>query len=663
MNFLNTAACQSRSLIRAACRLTLLPAVLLLAGSLPVLAQGLPAANEAQLLATLKSDAPRKEKADACLVLARIATKESVPVLAAMLADADFNHMARYVLETLPDPAADTDLLEAARKLSGLPLVGVLGSLGVRHSPGADQVLPGYLTNSDPLVAEAAARALGRLATPAAIRSLQAALTKVPATQQLAVCEGLFRSAESLSAQGKSQEAAALYDQLRSLATAPHQVRAGALRGAILARGAGGVPLLIEGLRGDDFVLVDAAIRTVLELPGTEAIPALSTELPELPTDQQILVVQTLAWRKDPAALPALAAAARGGELTVRVAAVRGIAQMACAGAAPVLAGLLTDPEKSVAQAAQEGLASLPGAEAEAAVLGLLGDPDAARRLLALELLGRRRATSAMPAIWKCTADADERVRASALRRISELAGPDDFPKLLDLLAQTTSPQDLEAIGQAIGRSAERSPEPARAVEAMAGRFPALKPAQQAALLGALGAVGGGQALGQVRQAMQNPDESVRSAALAALAEWKSFDAAPDLLALATGASNPEVAAVAFSGCVRLCAESDAPADQRLKTLAGLEGVARNANQKKRLLSALGEVPTVPALQLVAKYVSEPALANEAGAAAVKICSKLDASSQAEAAPVLNQVVKSAKAKPVLDGARKQLGRLGIKAE
>ncbi len=134
----------------------LLAFALLLAGAGPGLAQN----SEAQWLAVLKSDAPRKDRADACRELARVATKESVPVLAALLADAEFNHMARYALEAIPDPSVDIALRDALGKLNGLQLVGVIGSLGVRHDAGADAALAKFLDNADPVVAQAAARAM-----------------------------------------------------------------------------------------------------------------------------------------------------------------------------------------------------------------------------------------------------------------------------------------------------------------------------------------------------------------------------------------------------------------------------------------------------------------------------------------------------------------------
>jgi len=94
-----------------------------------------PKDEEAKLIAVLKSDAPRKAKADACRELARVGTRESVAPLAALLCNEELSHMARYGLEPIPDPAVDTELRDTLEKVKGRLLVGVIGSIGVRRDP------------------------------------------------------------------------------------------------------------------------------------------------------------------------------------------------------------------------------------------------------------------------------------------------------------------------------------------------------------------------------------------------------------------------------------------------------------------------------------------------------------------------------------------------
>ncbi len=61
--------------------------------------------------------------------------------LAALLGDEKLAHMARYGLEPIPDPAVDDALRDALGKLKGRPLVGVIGSIGVRRDTKAVEPL------------------------------------------------------------------------------------------------------------------------------------------------------------------------------------------------------------------------------------------------------------------------------------------------------------------------------------------------------------------------------------------------------------------------------------------------------------------------------------------------------------------------------------------
>jgi len=248
------------------------------------------AEQENLLIASLGS---RKSVADACRELARVATKDAVPPLAAMLGNEEQSHMARYAMESIPDPSVDDAFREALGKLKGLTLAGVIGSVGVRRDTKAIEALTKLLADGDPVVAQAAARALGKIGTVDCGEAIGAALDKTAKENQLAFCEGLFRCAEALTAQKLCQEALAIYDRLRAVKE-PHQVRAGALRGAVLLRREEGLPLLLEAIRGDDYILTAAAARAAQELQIASVAKAIAGELGNLSADKQTLLKQAL---------------------------------------------------------------------------------------------------------------------------------------------------------------------------------------------------------------------------------------------------------------------------------------------------------------------------------------------------------------------------------
>ncbi|MHC4229093.1 MAG: HEAT repeat domain-containing protein, partial [Planctomycetota bacterium] len=243
---------------------------LLFAGIARVSAQTVPPkSDEGKLIGVIGSDdASHKDKVDACRGLALIGTKKSIAPLAVLLGDEKLSHMARYALEPIKDPAVDAAFRDALGTLKGRPLVGVIGSVGVRRDARAVKPLANILTQHEAglAVTSAAVRALGSIGNVAAAETLQTGLAHVPKDNQLPIAEGLFRCAELLAAEGNRDVAVDIYDQLLE-AGGPHQVRAGALRGAILTR-ENGVELLQEYLRSDDYILFSAAAQTAMEMPG-----------------------------------------------------------------------------------------------------------------------------------------------------------------------------------------------------------------------------------------------------------------------------------------------------------------------------------------------------------------------------------------------------------
>ncbi|NUN96376.1 MAG: HEAT repeat domain-containing protein [Candidatus Omnitrophica bacterium] len=318
------------------------------------------AESESDLLAVLKSDAGLYEKTEACRKLAVVGGKSAVEPLIALLGDEKLSHMARYGLETNPDSSVDKSLVEALGALKGKQLMGVIASLGVRRDANAVEALAGFLKDADSEIVQTAARSLGRIGGLAAIEALKGALEGSTGASRIAICEGLLRCAETAGAKGDNRTAKGVYDSLREV-EAPHQVRAGALLGAIHSRKKNGMKVLLEALHGDDFAMAAAAARAAQELQGEDVSKALAEELPKLSADKQVLVAQTLGDRGDKAGLGGLLALARSGDRSARLAAIRAIPQLGDPAAVDALKELTKDSDGVISRSAQRSINALTG--------------------------------------------------------------------------------------------------------------------------------------------------------------------------------------------------------------------------------------------------------------------------------------------------------------
>ena len=580
-----------------------------------------------QLLAVLKSDAPFEEKRLACKDLAVVGNREAVPVLAGLLGDERLAHMARYALEPIADPVVDDALREALGKLKGKLLVGVINSIAVRRDAKAAETLSRLLQDGDPQVASAAAVALGRIGTPEAAKALERASDNQPAEIRPALYEGRLYCADALAAQGQRDEALAIYESLRGPQT-PTAIRVAAIRGAILAR-VSGVPFLIEQLHNSDPSMFGVALWVAQhELPGAETTQALAAELSKLPVERQALLVQALGNRGDPAALPALLAAVKSAEKGVRLAAIRTLPQIGSASAIPTLIEALGSADAETSQAAQDSLGKLPVKEADAAVASMLDSAEQGRRLMAIELVGRRSRTgsamtSAIPALMKAARDADQQVRLASLKVLGDLAGPEQRDALLDLLTSAKSSQEMEAAGRALGAVCAKAGNPDACVEKLAGVLTHAGPALKPVVLRVLCSVGGGKALQAVRIAVNAPDAEVKAAAIRVLGEWRTMDAARDLLELAKTLPNTTDKLLSLRSFIRLAGNRDAPDDQRLVICKQASALVTRDEEKKLLLGMLGGIATLESLSMATPYLDNAATREEACAAALAIAEKL----------------------------------------
>ncbi|MCZ7638001.1 MAG: HEAT repeat domain-containing protein [Verrucomicrobia bacterium] len=479
------------------------------------------------------------------------------------------------------------------------------------------------LDDRDPVVVQAAARALGSIGNVRAAEGLMAAVGSAGADNFLSICEGLGRAAESLAAQGQRDIALSIYSQAYEDSELPQQVRVASLRGAVLLRGREGVALLREQLRASDYLLFAAAVQLAQELPEPAVTPALVAEVGNLAPDRKQVVIQALGERRDPAALPALLTATTGSSQPVRLAAVRALGSLSHTDAIPTLSRLTADADQEIAQAAKESLASLEGREVDAAALKLLASAEASERLTGVELIGRRRMTGSVSDLLKAAGDADRRVRVAAVRQVGELGSAAQVPAVLALLTKATDGQDRGAAEQALTTLAAKAASPESASAPVIAALGSAQPEAKMALLNVLASIGGAGALKAVSASAKDGNAEVRAEAVRALSSWKTADAGPALAELAKTAASEGDKTLALRGYLGLAANPDLPAEQRFKMCQDAGGLIQRPEEKRLLLAALGSVATPEALKLVVPHLDDPAIREEASAAVVGIADRL----------------------------------------
>lgn len=606
-------------------RITLL-ALLVGAGLCPWTARAAnnpqPLAKEREFIAILQSDASPGDKAIACKRLAIVGSPAAVPVLAPLLLDKDLASWARIALEAIPGREADEALRNAMPRAQELLRVGIIHSIGNRRDAQAVDGLAAQLGGTDSDVVAAAGVALGRIGGPAAAKALESALLRVSAVARSEVAEGCILCAEGFLAAGNAAEAARLYDLVREATVFKPRVLE-ATRGAILARGTAGIPLLLEQLRASDKDFVSVGLRTARELPGREVTEALVAEVGRTEADRKGFLLLAVGDRDDPTVLPAVTELARTADPAVRTVAIGILEHRGGLGSLPVLLEAAIHDNQELAESAQLALARFGGSDVDAELVDRLGNAQGRLRQVLIELAGLRGIEAAVPRVVTALRDTDPETRRVSMATLGALGKTAHVSALLPLFVDGLPPRDRAELEKALVSIAGR--EGSACASALLPLLKSENSVARMAGLHALAAAGGTEALGAIIKAIEDPEERVQDEAVRTLVSWPNTwpgdsRVAEPLLALAKSGRKTSHQVQGLRGYLQYLREDRSlEAAQKMSAVEAVMPLAQRLEEKRLVIAVLGTVPSVEALERLMEFANNPETAEEACLAIVEV--------------------------------------------
>lgn len=569
------------------------------------------------LIAAMQSpQASLHDRARACQIAGETACTAAVPALAALLDDAHLAAYARSGLENIPDPSAAAALRTALGMLTGDRLRGVIDSLGALRDPQAVPALTALAQDAAKGVAPAALAALGRIACDGSVATIRGQLASTDAGLRAAAAEAGLLAAERRRITGDLATARAIYDACRA-ADVPTHLRSAATCGAIVTRGAEGVPLLMECLAATDRELRRAGLRAARILDGSAVTAALAGRMQGAQPAERVQLIAILADRGGPAVAAPIAAQAGNDAAEVRSAAIQALARLGDQAGAPALLGALGGDDADAA-IAMTGLAAMKWDGLDALLLSQSTGKPPAVRAKVITVLADRRSAAAVPAILAQTADADPAVATAAFKALGLLARPDDMDRLIAAALAAGDDNVRTQAERAIGLASQGAPAAVRSSPVLKVLERTTKPADRALLLRVLGVQGSPSALATVQAALTDGDEQVRDAAFRALAAWPDATPMATMMAMAKDAPVPAWRILALRAGIRMVG-TEADTTRACGWLAQLDPLVKGQAEKCQIIAALAPVAAQrrEALALLAVRLGDGAVAREAAVAVV----------------------------------------------
>jgi len=649
--------------------LSLVPLVLLSLRLMAFDSQATETNNEPGLISILRSSASFVEKNAACAQLKRVGTSQSVPALAALLTDDQLSHAARYALESLPGPEAETALIQALDQAAGLNRLGIIQSLGARGEPRAIPALSKTLNHADPGVRAASATALGQIGGLQAVAALEAAKLNLapdaPAPVRDALTGGLLRCAQRLLQDGNLEQALKVFESIHRDQPSDG-VRLAAYRGMILASSKSeGLKRMVDAITGTNGPDQSAALGLVRSFEGEGATAALADLLSRVAPPVEVALIESLAQRGDPAAAPAMVQATKSPDTLTRTAALAGLGALDDTSSILRLAeaaASATGPEQA---AARQSLTVLKRYHPALAMLTALPIAPLPVQAELARALGERSETTAAPRLIELARQGPDSVRAAALQALARLADQAQIPTLISLILEARTDSARAPAVEALNRTFQRLQakqghvDPSPLVQALAtnsaeGRI---------ALLPVCSGLADPQVRAALRTALGDTDAPTRQAAVRALADSNDPELLPELLEAARATAEENLRTLAIGGWVRLAIRepiAKVPPSRQIEGLAALLATPLTIEQKRLLLSGMAEVPATEILALAEPFLTQEPVRVEASRALISIAAALP--EPALAAATLKGVLASAQEADVRQAADAALKAIEARA-
>lgn len=581
---------------------------------------------EAALVQLLGPDATPEARRFACQQLAIIGSDASVPALAKFLNDPETAGLACLAFGNRPSAKINAALRTALTTASGRARLQIVATLGHRRNTKAVQALARLARDADPSLAQTAIRALGEIASPAAVKTIAALRRESRAELATAVADASLRCAERLLADGNKRDAAVICDELLG-GPQPDEVRRGAFLLRLRCDADGGLARILETLDRDDALLKPVAVAAVRSLPSKNASEWFARALPALAPEDRANLIQSLAARADAPARAAIVSALNSGALNVRLAAADALGQIGDAACAkPLARALIAATDADEIRALSAAIGNLPaGAETDAALLAEMQTARGQARARLISALAPRRTPEVTAALLAELHSADEPAAVAAWRTVARAADRATLPELLHRYATLPNAEIRSEIEAAVEQAVEGVEDAAFRSQAVREALPLAKTVEaRCAVLSLLPAAGDAAALAALLEAVNSSDVPVRDCSVYALSHWPDLAAWDAMYRLYRNPPHEAYRTLMLRSLVRLLGDANAKPDaQLIARYRDLVAGARDAADLKQILGALGGAAHPDALALAKELLERPGVRAEAQVAVQKITEAL----------------------------------------
>ena len=596
------------------------------------------------LIQALDSAQDSEVKAFLIQQLQLTAKSESVKPLSQFLEERRLCEPATQALLAIRTPEAEKALLKSLGKVPDENRVTVIKALGELGSRAAVKRIIKYAESGDESLRRVALYALADIGDPRAEKVLDKVNVMASAYERMKAPSLYLLYARRLAESGYKEPCLRICRRMIESYTAPQEshVQSAALSILVDILRENSFENLLEAVESPNKEFRWRALELADTVKGEEATAVWITKMESMPPEVRGEIIAMLGQRGDKTALSAILQNFKYEKKVVRLAAIPAAVKLGGIEVLDDLMDVLRTNQSDEAREVKQALMGFSAGQVIPQAVRVLEDMPSTGRVALIEVLAEKQAKEQVDVVFAQARSEDENVRQAALAGLEPLVSEKDLPRLIDLLLGTENTEEIVLIQNAAVASANQIADAEKRADLFLEALKSVEGTKRADLLRPLSRIGGKSALQMVVRETESKDVSVQDAAIHTLAAWPAIEAMEKLLDICRSTENAEHLQAAIQGFVRLVNDSELAEWRKFSMLKEALEVETGPEEKRIVLSGLAQVKIPASLNLVASFMDEASLEEEAARAAVRIASPGGGEKPGLTGPAVITVLKKA---------------------
>ena len=392
----------------------------------------------------------------------------------------------------------------------------------------------------------------------------------------------------------------------------PLHIKTAALRTLTQVEGQDAYPALSKALKSSDKEFRMSAISLLAEIYSTEVAADLKkitgkTKKPELKSELIYLFEQ----QKDNSALPLVMQMLDASDKQVLQASISAAANIGKKEAISPLMEKMNSADNEMVPVIKTALLTIEGEEVPNTAAAFIPNASGSARVALIDIIAHRKAVGHKSLIFQEAEKTDAQVALAAARALANLVNQGDEQKVAVLINETKDQEKLQALQHAMYMALDDYDD--QSTQVAATRKLMMGSGEKAAnYYPVLARIGGDQALDIVKSEYEKSVGEQQDQALQALCKWSDYAALDYLFQIAENSSNQKYAQMALSSYVEGINQSNNSADQKVLMFRKAMTLTDSKELTVKILDGVSENSSLQALTFVAGYFNNSELQQEA---------------------------------------------------